>query len=143
MQLAYRASAMLSTIQMVFTLIGFLFKILAYTTVFTGAALLIEKQISKSDSSAICPYIAISMAIIAIPMIYAYAMEAFIAWYGANKYEAEGTPINFLFGSPTMNFALQITGLLSSQLFWIPIVRHSPLALFLIGLLLLIPASIR
>ena len=128
---------------MFFPFTNFIFNLLAPCALFVGAAILVQKRFGKNiDSSSLCPFIALPIAIAALPVIYAYGMEAFIASYGANKFEADAFAIRYISGPYLLIYWAQIVGLLSSQLFWIPAIRRSPVGLMVIGLLLLLPARI-
>ncbi|MFL5243441.1 MAG: NrfD/PsrC family molybdoenzyme membrane anchor subunit [Gemmataceae bacterium] len=69
---------------------------------------------------------------------YGYGIEAFMAWYGANKFE-EYVQVNRMLGPYAPQYWLLITcNVLIPQLLWIKRMRTSPLALFLISLVVLL-----
>jgi molybdopterin-containing oxidoreductase family membrane subunit len=69
---------------------------------------------------------------------YGYGLEAFMAWYGGNKFE-EYVIANRMLGPYAPQYWLLITcNVLTPQLLWFKRIRTSPLALFLISLVVLL-----
>ena len=69
---------------------------------------------------------------------FAYAMEFFIAWYGANKYEVECFQ-NRAFGPYWWAYWTMIfCNVVSPQVFWMKWARTSPLAIFVVSFLVTI-----
>ena len=69
---------------------------------------------------------------------YGYGLEAFMAWYGGNKFE-EYVIANRMLGPYAPQYWLLITcNVLNPQLLWFKRIRTSPLALFLISLVVLL-----
>src|SRR6056297_4214624 len=65
---------------------------------------------------------------------YAYAMEFFIAWYGANPYEGFAF-INRAFGQYAWAYWIMIScNVISPQLFWFRKFRTSPVLIFIVSI---------
>ena len=69
---------------------------------------------------------------------FAYAMEFFIAWYGANRYEVECFQ-NRAFGPYWWAYWTMITcNVVSPQVFWSKFCRQSPVVIFIVAVLVTI-----
>ena len=65
-------------------------------------------------------------------MGYAYAVESFLAWYGADPYERYVALVNRPFGAyASAYWAMLVCNVLVPQVFWFPRMRRSTLVLFL------------
>ncbi len=114
---------------------GLLLGALSTTALVVGIIILIQRMLKKDTSASICPYIGLPIAIVGIPVIIAYGLEAFIAYYGANKYEADAFHIRWLFGPYRHYYYFLFASVLLSQAFWFRPVRRSAVALGIFGFL--------
>lgn len=122
----------------VFSAANFLFEIFAHAALITGIAVLILRKRKKVDHSAILPFITIPLIPLGLITLYIIGAEAFISWYGENQYETEALKLRFT-GPYWLYYIAHLTGVLSTQAFWLPKLRRSAITAFLVGILNLVP----
>ena len=123
---------------MFFAVDAYLFSLFAHAALVAGIAVLVVNRRSSLDHSSVLPFASIPLVPLGLLMLYAFGTEAFILFYGANKYEADAMALR-MFGPYSAVYFLNLIGELSTQIFWIPRLRRSAAACLVVGLLNLFP----
>lgn len=123
---------------MFFAIVGFLFSLFTHAALVAGIAVLVLKRRGSLDHSSVLPFATVPLIPVGLLMLYAFGAEAFISFYGANKFEADAMALR-MFGPYSAAYFLNLVGVIFTQIFWLSRFRDSAAASIAVGLLNLFP----
>jgi molybdopterin-containing oxidoreductase family membrane subunit len=81
---------------------------------------------------------AILMLVTGLLVTYSYAVELFNAWYGGHRYEIAALANRYLGPYAPVSWSVVLCNVVIPQALWLRFVRRSPVALFVLGLVVLV-----
>lgn len=116
-----------------FEIIGSAFRVFVHAALVGGGAVVASRRFFRTDHTAVLIWIAYPLAVLGAFQLLMLAQEAFIAHYGANKYEVDAFHLRILSGHYRVFYWINVVGVIATQALWFRCVWHSGWFLFLLG----------